>query len=755
MSFSLIATTTGGLEAVTARELSELGYQPRIIGLGRVLFEGDENAIVRANLWLRTAGRVLICMDRFPATDFGKLFDRTTSLPWERWIPREGAFPVKGRSVRSQLSSVPACQRCVKKAIAERLQKAFCGATLEENGPNYPVEVSLVRDEVLLTIDTSGAGLHQRGYRKLIGPAPLRETLAAGLILLSFWNSKRVLLDPFCGSGTIPIEAAWIGRNIAPGSLREFQAQKWPNFPGTLWEHYRQEAKALERPALEERIIGTDHSEESLSLARYHAKQAKVVHDIHWQRRDFHDLASRRRYGCIITNPPYARRMGEWDDVRSLYEDLPLVLRRLPDWSHFIFTAFPDFETIVGQPANRRRKLYNGTIECTYYQYHGPKPPDFGESNEPESSRSSRKEKVLEDSPKGRLPENDREEEREKKPATRTKDATSHGAKPPRQVFGGVGEKAREQAEIFENRLRKTQRHLRRWPKRRGITCFRLYDRDIPEIPLVVDRYESCLHIAEYERPHDRTPAEHADWLDLMRRTAAKVLEIAPEHVFFKHRRPQRGNDQYGRISREAKVFRVQEGGLTFEVNLSDYLDTGLFLDHRQTRAMVREEASGRRFLNLFAYTGSFTAYAADGEAATTTTVDSSTTYLDWAQRNMRLNGFDGKRHSFHRADALAFVEQLPEEPLFDLAVVDPPTFSNSKQMDEDWRIDRDHSRLLHALASRLSAGGVVYFSTNFRRFKIDQTLNTEYDLREISRQTVPEDFRNKRIHRCWRMVKK
>jgi 23S rRNA (guanine2445-N2)-methyltransferase / 23S rRNA (guanine2069-N7)-methyltransferase len=753
MPFSLIATTTGGLEAVVSRELSDLGYTPHIIGLGRVLFEGDENAIVRANLWLRTAGRVLICMDRFEATDFGALFDRTTALPWERWITRDGKFPVKGRSVRSQLSSVPACQRLVKKAIARRLEHAFGGASLEETGPTYPIEVSLVRDEVLLTIDTSGDGLHKRGYRQLVGEAPLRETLAAGLVLLSFWNRQRVLLDPFCGSGTIPIEAAWIGRNIAPGLLRGFQASKWSNFPNALWDHHRQEAMALQKPALEERIVGTDLSEESLSLARFHAKKAGVAEEIHWQRRDFRDLASRRHYGCVITNPPYAQRMGEWDDVRALYEELPLVLRRLPDWSHFILTAFPDFEKIVGQEATRRRKLYNGTIECTYYQYHGPKPPDFGKNGEKAGFPAIRsaESRVLEDLAEEQTAPSKPESETDALAAKSTTSSKSG----PGQVFGGVGAKGRRQAEIFENRLRKKARHLRRWPKRRGITCFRLYDRDIPEIPLVVDRYESCLHIAEYERPHERTPAEHADWLDLMRRTAAKVLEIAPEHVFFKQRRRQRGRDQYGRISKQSQTFSVREGELTFEVNLSDYLDTGLFLDHRITREMVRAEAEGKRFLNLFAYTGSFTVYAAAGGARTTTTVDTSSTYLNWSRRNMRLNGFQGPEHTYERADALAFVEQLPEAQLFDLAVADPPTFSNSKQMEEDWEVGRDHPRLLQALALRLAPGGVVYFSTNFRRFKLDEAALADYDLREISHRTVPEDFRNKRVHRCWRMVKR
>ncbi|HBO44928.1 MAG TPA: SAM-dependent methyltransferase [Planctomycetaceae bacterium] len=319
-------------------------------------------------------------------------------------------------------------------------------------------------------------------------------------------------------------------------------------------------------------------------------------------------------------------------------------------------------------------------------------------------------------------------------------------------AFGGLSAKAREQAQLFERRLVKRARHLRRWPTRQGITCFRLYERDIPEIPLVVDRYEDCLHIAEFDRPHERTVAEHADWLDLMARTAARVLDVDPKRVFFKRRQRQRGTSQYERVGDQGRTFVVGEGGLRFEVNLSDYVDTGLFLDHRITRSMVRDAAAGKRFLNLFGYTGSFTVYAAAGGAVSTTTVDLSNTYLDWARHNMGLNEFAGPEHRFVRDDGLSFVESCRDT--FDLAVVDPPTFSNSKRTEQYWDIQRDYSALLRALLSRMSPGGVVYFSTNFRRFKFDPAVLQGATAREISRQTVPPDFRNQRIHRCWRIVR-
>jgi 23S rRNA G2069 N7-methylase RlmK/C1962 C5-methylase RlmI len=322
-----------------------------------------------------------------------------------------------------------------------------------------------------------------------------------------------------------------------------------------------------------------------------------------------------------------------------------------------------------------------------------------------------------------------------------------------RPVFGGLSEKALEQAELFRRRLLKRARHLRRWPSKQGITCFRLYERDIPEIPLVVDRYEDHLHMAEYERPHDRDLAQHADWLDLMVRTAGEALDVDRRKVFFKRRRRQRGATQHEHLAEQRYEITVREGNLQFIVNLSDYIDTGLFLDHRITRSMVRDAADGANFLNLFGYTGAFSVYAASGAAARTTTVDWSGTYLDWAKRNMSLNGFTGRRHRFVRDDALPYVRQLPEVATFDLAVVDPPTFSNSKRTDGFWDIQRDHTELLNRLLLRLNPSGVIYFSTNFRRFKLDEAAIESAQIHEISRQTVPPDFRNRRIHRCWRIV--
>lgn len=696
----LVAVTAFGLESVAQRELHALGYEDaKPFGTGRVGFTGAAGAICRTNLWLRSAERVLVRVGSFPACDFEALFDGVRSLAWERWIGRDAAFPVGGRSVRSVLSSVPAVQRATKKAIVERLMQAHGVERLPETGPTYAVEVSLLHDEATLTIDTSGAGLHKRGYRTSVGEAQLRETMAAGLVLLSYWHPGRPFMDPFCGTGTIAIEAAMIGRNIAPGLKRSFAGESWPQVPASLWSEAREQAGAAALPVLEHRLVATDIDERALSQARHHARNADVEPDIHFQQRAFEDVAARVGYGCLITNPPWGERLGDREQLESLYRSFPLVLRRLDTWSHFILTGYPGFERLIGQEATRRRKLYHANIETTYYQFHGPAPG---------------------------------------------------GAAGPREmtpVFGGLDEKADKQAEMFATVLGKHARHLRKWPQR-GITCYRLYDRDIPEVPLVVDVYEGHLHVAEYERPHEHTPAQHADWLDRMMETACATLGVERDKAFLKSRGRQRGLSQYERVSDTGYTLVVGEQGLRFEVNLSDYVDTGLFLDHRLTRAMVRQRAGGKRFLNLFAYSGAFTVYAAAGGAEHTTSVDLSATYLDWAERNLLLNGFDDGRHQLVQADAMTYLDSLKPGETFDLMVIDPPTYSNSKRTEEDWDVQARHTDLLAAASNHLEPGGWIYFSTNFRKFK--PAFPANLIAREISQQTVPADFRNKKIHRCW-----
>ncbi|MEM9643796.1 MAG: class I SAM-dependent methyltransferase [Planctomycetota bacterium] len=798
--FELIAACAFGLEAVVKRELAELEIESSISGNGRIHFSGTEETIALTNLWLRTADRILVRIADFPAADFDALFESTRNLNWGEILPADASFPVTGRSWKSKLESVPACQRAVKRAIVDAMRRDHGVETLPEDGPVHKIDIAIANDRATLTMDTTGRSLHRRGYRVAISKAPLKETLAAALIQLSFWKPGKPFIDPFCGSGTLPIEAAMIARNIAPGLQREFAFESW-GMGSQVMDDLRTTARAAQTDPSDEKLLASDIDPSVLRFARDNAQRAGVEDDIHFEAKNATSITSKRRFGCLITNPPYGRRLnagggqgGRIDqaierarpnshderqaqrraaitwELDALYESMVDVLRGLPTWSHFFLTAYPGFERLVGRPADRRRKLYNGRIECTYFQFHGPKPV-----LENRASESARTESSGVQPPPGDLPP----------VATRNSNATDsgeatsqEGSIPPDEegsgavsantqtlvhadgsaAFGQLTEKAQHQADLFAARLRKRAKHLRRWPTRRGITCFRLYERDVPEIPLVVDRYEDRLHITEYERPHDRDPAQHANWLDLMVETAGKTLDVLPQHVYFKSRQRQRGKTQYDKRSESRERIVVGEDGLKFIVNLSDYIDTGLFLDHRVTRKMVRQETAGKRFLNLFAYTGSFRVYAAAGGARKTTTVDLSQSYLDWARENMKINGFDGDDHQFVASDVGTFLSEHAPGEMYDVVVVDPPTFSNSKRTEHDWNVQHDALPLLGQLIPLVRRGGVVFFSTNFRRFKFDTRAWKEEsgvsEIHEISQQTVPEDYRNRRIHRCWRIVR-
>jgi len=806
-TFELLATCAFGLEAVVARELDALGYHAKPIGTGRVLFSGDDRAIVDANLWLRSADRVLVRLATLAVgagdPGFDALFEGTKAIEWERWIAPGAAFPVAGRAVRSAINSEPALQRTVKRAIVDRLRKAHAvSGVLPEHGPPVAIEVSLLNDVATLTIDTSGVGLHKRGYREgAFGEAALKETLAAGLVLLSVWRPGRPLVDPFCGSGTIAIEAAMLARNIAPGLHRGFDAERWTatrsrGVDGMLidpktWADARADARdALDPKRLRPVIHASDISDTALKLARQNARDAGVDADIHFVKRDFADLASTADFGVIITNPPYGVRIGEEHEVERLYRLMPLVLRKLPTWSFHILTARLDLELLLGQPSTRRRKIYNSRIECAYFSFLGPKRPapssgahDRTEDHAAEPAHADPVDGDPIDAdpleadalgtdvsavPDARavLPPTTDDDVGTDNPAfhpappmVRPERTTAEPRTPPRPVapvFGGLRERDLREAGDFGRCLANTLRHLRKYPSR-GVTCYRVYERDVPDVPLIVDRYEDRYHAAEHEREHSRTVAQQADWFDLMRRTIAQTAGVPVEHVFMKEKHRQRGLSQHERLSTSSETRIVHEGGLGFEINLTDYIDTGLFLDHRLTRQMVRDQSAGKRLLNLFCYTGSFTVYAAAGGAAATTSVDLSNTYLDWAKRNLTINRLQDGPHELIKSDVLAFLGAQRRGPggNYDLAVIDPPTFSNSTSTDQDWDVQYRHVELLSLVAPLMSPGGVVYFSTNFRRFKLDHPGVTAagFEIRDLSARTVPPEYRNRRIHQCWRLT--
>ena len=371
----LIATAAFGLEAVVARELADLGYTQQQVEDGRVTFVGGELAICRSNLWLRTADRVLVKVGQFPARDFGQLFDSVTALPWDQWLPVDAKFPITGKSVRSMLHNVPALQSVTKKAIVESLKKKYTRHWFQESGVEYPIEVSVLRDIVTITIDTTGPGLHKRGYRQIVGTAPLRETTAAALVLLSYWKPERPFWDPFCGSGTIPIEAALIARNRPPGINRNFLCEQWPQLTREIWKQARDEGRDMQRAKPDVQLIASDIDPKAIKLAKEHAQEAGMLGDIQFRVLDVLEMKPQREYGVVICNPPYGERVGDSESAEAIYDDMADAFAPLSTWSIYVLTSHPGFERHFRRRADRRRKLYNGRIECTYFQFFGPPPP--------------------------------------------------------------------------------------------------------------------------------------------------------------------------------------------------------------------------------------------------------------------------------------------------------------------------------------------------------------------------------------------
>lgn len=378
-NIELIATATFGLEAVVKRELMNLGYTDLKVENGKVSFTGTEKDIPKTNLWLRTADRVLLKMGEFKALSFEELFEKTKSLPWEEWITEDGNFVVEGKSIDSKLFSISDCQRIVEKAVVEKLKTKYKVDWFEKTGPKYTIEVALLKDVATLTIDTSGEGLHKRGYRDRQGDAPIKETLAAAMILLSYWNKDRVLFDPFCGSGTIPIEAAMIGKNMAPGLDRNFAAEEWPRVKKEYWAEAKKEAfKAIDTET-KLHILGCDIDRKAILRARDNAANFGLEDDIAFFIKDMREAELNNEYGVVITNPPYGERLGEKEEVEELYKDLGIKFKELDTWSLYVITSDEAFENHYGKKADRKRKLYNGRIKVDYYQYFGPRPPKDNE----------------------------------------------------------------------------------------------------------------------------------------------------------------------------------------------------------------------------------------------------------------------------------------------------------------------------------------------------------------------------------------
>jgi 23S rRNA (guanine2445-N2)-methyltransferase / 23S rRNA (guanine2069-N7)-methyltransferase len=714
------ATVPRRMEHLLVEELRRLGAVDPHESRAGVYFSGSLETALRACLWSRLASRVLLPLADFPAATPEQLYAGAAAIAWEEHLAADGTLAVDCTLTASLLNHSHYAALKVKDAVVDRFRNR-CGIrpSVAVERPDLRINVHVHRDVATISIDLSGESLHRRGYRVEAGAAPLKESLAAAILLKSGWpetaQKNGVLVDPMCGSGTLPIDAALMAADIAPGLLRSyFGFSGWRGHDPQLWQQLIADAEARRLAGLERLplIVGYDANPAAIRAAWSNLERAGLSGRIHFERRDVSELAppssGEGKGGLLVVNPPYGERLGEVAELHGLYRTLGERLRsHFLGWNAAVFTGNPDLGRELGLRARRLHTLFNGALECRLLQFEVT--PEWFAA----------------------LPD-----EHHKKSLAVAPESLGDGAM------------------MFANRLRKNLKNLGRWARQSGITCYRLYDADLPEYAVAVDLYEQWVHVQEYEAPATVDAKKAVARLREVMTVLPTVLGVPAESVFLKVRRRQKGTSQYEKFDQRGDFHEVGEGGCRFLVNFSDYLDTGLFLDHRPTRQLLRELASGKRFLNLFAYTGAATVYAAAGGARSTTTVDMSQVYLDWARRNLALNGFPGAQHDFVRADCLEWLRR--ERRQFDLIFLDPPTFSTSKRMEATFDVQRDHVSLLRATAGLLATDGILIFSNNSRRFKMDREALPELQIEEISRQTIPRDFeRNPRIHNCWRIIRR
>lgn len=722
---SFFVTAPRGVTGLLADELRALGCEGVKEHPAGVDFSGDLAQAYGVCLWSRTGGRVLLPLAKFSAATAEALYDGVQAIDWSQHMDAEGSLAIDFTTVHSALRHTQFGAQKVKDAIVDQF-RARCGRRpdVDTVSPDLRLHVHVQRDEATVAIDLAGDSLHKRGYRLESVTAPLKENLAAALLLRAGWPEIAArggaLVDPMCGSGTLLIEAALLAGDIAPGLLRAgFGFQRWKGHRDELWQPLLAEARRRREAGVARipSIVGSDQDRQAVVAARANVAAAGLGDFIKIERRSVAQLAAPEGMtpGLLIVNPPYGERLGEVEALAELYAQLGAVLKQhFVGWQAAVFTGNLDLAKRMGLRARRLHPFYNGALECTLLRFDVQ--PEF-----------------FVDLAARRLP-----------------------TLPPDKLGPG--------AAMFANRLRKNLRELGRWAQKNDVDCYRLYDADMPEYALAVDLYHDTdgkrwVHAQEYAAPASVDPAKVRQRLREAVTMLPEVLEVPHERIFLKVRERQKGTQQYERLGEEGRFHEVRENGCLFWVNFSDYLDTGLFLDHRLTRARVGELARDRDFLNLFAYTGSATVYAAKGGARTTTTVDMSNTYLDWARANLELNGIEvgGGRHRLLQADCLAWLAEQGRHTRprrYGVIFLDPPTFSTSKRMTGTLDIQRDHIRLIQQAMALLERDGVLIFSNNFRKFHIGAAAMPQFLIEDITAATLPRDFAgNPRIHHCFHIT--
>ena len=707
----LFATTARGFEELLKVELTELGATECKIAQGGVHFQADDETLYRSLLWSRLASRILLPIVNGKVYSDLDLYSIVTGQDWLSYFDEKATFFVDFNGTNQEIRHTQFGAMRVKDAIVDYFERqGKARPNVDKDYPDVRIHAYLNKEELVVSLDLSGEALHLRGYREDTGQAPLRETLAAAIVLRSGWKKGTPLVDPMCGSGTLLIEAAQMEAQIALQLHRlHWGFDCWKGHNQDAWDKVKaeavQQAETYFNQNLKPHFYGFDLDHRVLKKAQKNAQNAGVAHLIHWKQGDVAALKnpSPDEVGTVICNPPYGERLGTTPALIALYSVFGQRLKNeFGGWNASIFSSESTLLDCLRMRSHRQFKAKNGPLDCVQKNYQISERKESASENPLEFDRTS------------------------------------------------------TVAVDFANRLQKNIKKIEKWAKQQGLDAYRLYDADLPEYNVAVDRYGDHIVVQEYAAPKniDENKARQR-LLDAVTATL-QVTGIETNKLILKVRQKQKGTNQYEKLANKGEYFYVNEYGAQLWVNLTDYLDTGLFLDHRLTRKMVGEMAKGKDFLNLFAYTGSATVHAALGGAKSTTTVDMSNTYLNWAEQNLILNDIEGKQHKLIQADCLQWLEKCDRQ--FDLIFVDPPTFSNSKRMEDSWDVQRDHIKLMRNLKRILRPNGTIVFSNNKRGFKMDFEALDELGLSavEISAKTLPLDFeRNKQIHNCWIVILK
>ena len=700
------ATTARGFEEMLKVELEQICQAECKIAQGGVHFTTSQKGVYQALLHSRLASRILLPLITTKIFSDTDLYSSIVSYNWLELFDARDTFFVDFNGTNQDIRHTQFGAMRVKDGIVDYFErKGFARPTVDKIQPDVRLHVYLDRETIVISLDLSGDALHLRGYREETGKAPLRETLAAAIILRSGWKKGTPLVDPMCGSGTLLIEAAQMQANIAPQlNRKKWGFDFWKGHQPELWQEVVTDAQqAVNTEQNIANFFGFDLDHRVLQKAKQNAKNAGVDHLIHFQQGDVAALKNpvTEQIGTVVCNPPYGERLGTTPALIALYSVFGQRLKQqFAGWNASIFSGEPELLNCLRLRSSRQFKAKNGPLDCVQKNYLI-------------SERKAEQQDELQ--------------------------------------FNQDLNAGKDVAPDFANRLTKNIKKIEKWAKQQGIDAYRLYDADLPEYNLAVDRYGDHIVVQEYAAPKsiDEQKARQR-LLDSVSATLY-VTGVETNKLVLKVRQKQKGTNQYEKLANKGEYFYVNEYGAKLWVNLTDYLDTGLFLDHRLTRKMVGEMAKGKTFLNLFAYTGSATIHAALNGAKSTTTVDMSNTYLNWAEQNLELNELSGKQHRLFQADCLQWLAECRER--FELIFVDPPTFSNSKRMENSWDVQRDHIQLMKQLKRILTANGTIVFSNNKRGFKMDFDGLAELGLtaQNISAKTLPLDFeRNPHIHNCW-----